>query len=80
MNGKESTIQCVVDRIEEDKFVVIELPDLNIIQIEKKFMPEEINEGNVIDITFKLNPEAEKEKRAEIKKLQEELLNRSKNM
>lgn len=80
MSNMESTIQCVVDRVEEDKIAVIELPDLSIIELDKKFLPGDIKEGNVVDVNFKLNPEAEKEKRAEIKKLQEELLNRSKNI
>ncbi|HOK39728.1 MAG TPA: DUF3006 domain-containing protein [bacterium] len=79
-NEMESTIQVVVDRIEDNNIAVIELPDLDQFEINKKYLPKKVKEGNVIDITFKLNPDAEKKKREEIIKLQEELLNRSKNL
>lgn len=79
MSEMESKIQVVVDRIEEDKIAVIEMPDMSTIEIDKIFLPEKVKEGNVINVIFKINPEAEKKIREEISDLQQELLNRTKN-
>ncbi len=79
MSDMKSKITVVVDRIEENKIAVVELPDMSTIELDKKFLPANVKEGNVIDIYFKINPEEEKKRLDDVKSLQEELLNRTKN-
>jgi len=73
----EKKIQVVVDRIEED-IAVIELPDLETIEINKKYLPSKTQEGNILDITIKINKEEEARRLKEITDLQQELLDRNK--
>lgn len=80
MSDMESKVQVVIDRIEEDRIAVVELPDLTQFEIDKNFLPKKVKEGNVLDMIFQINFEEEKRRREEIIKLQEELLNRSKEM
>ncbi len=72
---KESKSEGVVDRIEGD-LAVVETEWREVVNIPLKYLPEGTREGNVLDIIFRINPEREKERREEIKKLQEELLKR----
>ena len=78
MSKLESKIQVVIDRIEEGKIAVIEMPDMSTIEVDKKFLPEKVKEGNVLDIKIKINKKAEKKIRAEVSDLQQELLERTK--
>ncbi len=78
MASLESKIQVVVDRIEEDKIAVIEMPDMSTLEVDKKFLPEKVKEGNVLDIKIKINKKAEKKIRSEVSDLQQELLERTK--
>ncbi len=71
--------QTIIDRIEEEKIAVLELPDMTTLEIDKKFLPVDVKEGNVLDVKITINPEKEKELKEEVNKLQEELLNRTKN-
>ena len=71
-------LQVVVDRIEEDKIAVLEMPDMSTLEIDKKFLPEKVKEGNVLDIAIKINPKKEKKIKKEVSDLQQELLERTK--
>lgn len=79
MADMKSKIQVVVDRIEEDKIAVLEMPDMSTLEIDKKYLPAKVKEGNVLNIRIKINLEKEKKIRDEISDLQQELLNRTKN-
>ena len=67
-------IQVVVDRI-EDNIAIIELPDMNSIDIDIKYLPSKTVEGSVIDVTFELNDIDKNKIIDEVKQLQNELLN-----
>ncbi len=73
----ENKIQAAIDRIEDD-IAVLELPDGESLEIEKKYLPAKVREGNVLDIIFKINKEEEKKRLKEVEDLQQELLNRNK--
>jgi hypothetical protein len=73
---KESKTEGVIDEIEGD-LARVEMEWREMVYIPLKHLPAGVKEGNVLDITFRVNPEREKEKRQEIKSLQDELLKRS---
>jgi len=73
----EKKIQAAVDRIEEN-IAVLELPEGDTLEIDKKYLPPKIREGNILDIIFKINKEEESRRIKEVSDLQQELLNRSK--
>lgn len=75
---KESRGEGVVDQIESG-IARVELEWREIVHIPVKYLPKGTREGNVLDIIFRLNPAKEKEKREEVRNLQEELLRRSEN-
>ena len=75
---KESRAEGVVDTI-EGGVARVECEWRDMVYIPIEFLPKGIREGNVLDIIFRLNPDKEKQKRDEVRKLQEELLRRSEN-
>lgn len=77
MSEMENKIEVIVDRIEEGRIAVIEMPDMSTLEIDKNYLPSAVKEGNVIDVIFKINPEREKELKDEVSDLQQELLNRN---
>lgn len=69
----------VIDRIEDDKIVVINLVDRSgSLYIKKECFDFKIYEGLWLEISFIPNPQKGERVKAEIQKLQSELLRRSK--
>ncbi len=86
MSDKESTddarsirFDAVIDRIEDGDMAVILLGDEEQqLDLPVAFLPAEAEGGDHLNITIKLDAEARDSMQDKIKKLQEELLNRSK--
>lgn len=68
-----------IDRIEDKKFAVINIIGGGEMIIPVKQFKFKIHEGMHLEIDFKPKPEEEKKTLDRIKKLQQELLKRSKN-
>ena len=73
-------IRVVIDRIEENKLAVLEIEGMAgdfIWPVE--FLPPGVHDGSVLDFTVEADPAAEAAQREKIRKLQAELLERSKD-
>jgi hypothetical protein len=77
--ARSNTIHAVIDRIEDNDMAVILLGDDEQAQIDMpvSFLPAEATEGDHLSITIKLDDDARDAMTDKIRKLQEELLNRS---
>jgi hypothetical protein len=79
-NSKHSSsIHAVIDRIEDNDMAVILLGDDENYQIDLpvSFLPTSATDGDHLRITIKLDDESRDSTQDKIRKLQEELLNRS---
>ena len=71
-------LRVVIDRIEDGRLAVLEIEGVTgdfIWPVE--FLPEGVHDGSILDFSIEANPEAEAEQRRKIKKMQEELLRRT---
>ncbi|MFH1037142.1 MAG: DUF3006 domain-containing protein [PVC group bacterium] len=71
-------LRVVIDRIEDGRFAVLEIEGVAgdfIWPVE--FLPEGVHDGSILDFIIETNPEAEAEQREKMKRLQEELLRRT---
>jgi len=78
MNEKNSTqLLGVIDRIEDDKIVVININDRNgSIYIKKSAFKFKVYEGMWVRINFSPEPKKEEEMKLQIEQLQKKLLSR----
>lgn len=80
-NGeRSSSIHAVIDRIEDNDMAVVRLGDDEKDQIDLpvSFLPASATDGDHLRITITLDEESRDAMQDRIRKLQEELLNRSK--
>lgn len=71
-------VRVVIDRIEDGGLAVLEIEGLMgdfVWPVE--FLPETVHEGSILNFTIEDDPEAEAAQREKIRKLQEELLRRT---
>lgn len=71
-------LRVVIDRIEDGRLAVLEIEGISgdfIWPVE--FLPEGAHDGGILDFTIEDNPEAEARQREKMRKLQEELLERT---
>jgi len=74
-------IRVIIDRIEDGRLAVLEIEGIAgdfIWPVE--FLPEGVHDGSILDFTIEDNPEAEASQREKMKKIQEELLKRTRQM
>jgi Protein of unknown function (DUF3006) len=71
-------LRVVIDRIEDGQLAVLEIEGVAgdfIWPVE--FLPEGVHDGSILDFTIEDNPEAETSQREKMRKLQDELLERT---
>jgi len=74
-------LRIVIDRIEDGRLAVLEIEGVAgdfIWPVE--FLPEGVHDGSILDFTIEDNPDAEFRQRKKMQELQEELLERTRQM
>jgi len=76
--GDDMKVRVVVDRIEEE-LAILEVEGEGWVDWPVKFLPRGTGEGSILDVEFRLNKKAETKQRTKIRKLQRELLDRTRS-
>jgi len=77
MSEQMEGTKWVIDRITNGIAVLQNVKNLAQIQFGAELLPEGAEEGNVIELKMKMRPDIEKKRRARVRKLQEELIEKN---
>ncbi len=71
-------VRVVIDRIEDGRLAVLEIGgEMGDFVWPVEFLPQNVHDGSILEFTIEENPEAEAAQREKVRKLQEELLRRT---
>lgn len=74
-------LRVVIDRIEDGRLAVLEIEGVaGDFLWPAEFLPEGVHDGSILDFIIENNPEAEARQREKMRKLQDELLERTGRM